>query len=214
MRIEGEHVFAAAPDIVWPLVHDPAVLARSLPGCNKMERVSSQEYKGAITFGTGPMRGVFNGRIILTDIEAPHRFRLHVDGRGPNGYLRGAGEIALHTNSNQTTTMTYAGDVEVGGRLADASARLLATSARAVVRQCLEGLDAHLAARTQIHTTTIPAQAPATDTHHQPPPYLREAAAGLGVAASVLLLLKWLFDRWTSRFAGKVARQVRAELDS
>ncbi|HIP70806.1 MAG TPA: hypothetical protein EYH05_05355, partial [Anaerolineae bacterium] len=59
---------------------------------------------------------------------------------------KGTGDLHL-TEENGSTILTYAGDAQVGGRLASVGQRLLETSARAIIRQSLEGLDQQIQAR-------------------------------------------------------------------
>ena len=43
MKLEGNYSFEAPLDTVWQGLFDPEVLARTLPGCDKLERQGDQK---------------------------------------------------------------------------------------------------------------------------------------------------------------------------
>ncbi|GAB4279817.1 MAG: hypothetical protein Kow0080_32330 [Candidatus Promineifilaceae bacterium] len=225
MKIAGEHVFAASPDVVWPMLQDPTVLANVLPGCEKLEEISPNTYEGVLKVRVGPVQGVFQGTIKLENIKATDSqnmgYDMQVEGSGPSGFVRGQGSLQLN-GDNQSTSMTYEGDVQVGGRIASVGQRLLDTSARAVIRQSLEGLDRLVAAKTQVHTTGLtPSEATRiSETAVPSPPSQTEFALGVAknildelvppeqrgnlgakivLALGALLFVKWLCGRSASK---------------
>ncbi len=47
MKIEGSHTFNnVSRDVVWPMLLDPAVLAKVMPGCDRLEKSGDNEYEG------------------------------------------------------------------------------------------------------------------------------------------------------------------------
>lgn len=224
MKIAGEHVFAASPDVVWPMLQDPTVLANVLPGCEKLEEISPHTYEGVLKVRIGPVQGVFQGTIKLENIKTVDSqnmgYDMQVEGSGPSGFVRGSGALQL-TGDAQSTTMTYEGDVQIGGRIASVGQRLLDTSARAVIRQSLEGLDRLIAAKTQVHTTRLAStEAKTQETAVPVPPSQTEFALGVAknildelippeqrgnlgtkivLALGALLLVKWLCGRSASK---------------
>jgi carbon monoxide dehydrogenase subunit G len=51
MKLEGTYTFAAPRDVVWGALMDPEILARVMPGCDKLEQVGDNDYQGMIKFG-------------------------------------------------------------------------------------------------------------------------------------------------------------------
>ena len=46
MKIQGEHCFEVPVALVWPALLDPAVLARTLPGRDRLERTGDNGFGG------------------------------------------------------------------------------------------------------------------------------------------------------------------------
>ena len=148
VKVAGELVFEAGRQDVWDGLLDPEVLAATMPGCDKLELVGENQYEGILNIKVGPVQGKFKGRIELDDIEAPSGYSMKVDGQGAPGFVKATAKISLAEKDGGGTLMTYDGDAQVGGRIASVGQRLLESSAKAIVKQSLEGLDGTLAART------------------------------------------------------------------
>ncbi|RMG91926.1 MAG: carbon monoxide dehydrogenase [Chloroflexi bacterium] len=230
MKIEGTHTFNAPRNVVWPMLLDPQVLANVMPGCEKLEKVGENDYTGVLKIRVGPVQGTFNGKVTLNNLTPPESYEMVVDGKGPAGFVKGNGRLRLEENGD-TTTMHYEGDVQVGGRIASVGQRLLDTSARAIIRQSLEGLDQQVNARMQAQN----APTSSADTTDTPPPLAAaptQTEFALGVAKNfleelipeeqrsdlmtkglvllgTLLLIRLLGNWWANRIAHKVARILK-----
>ena len=174
MKLEGTYPFNAPRDIVWPLLQDPEILASIMPGCEKLEKVSENEFEGILKIKVGPVQGTFNGKVTITDVNEPQSYNIIIDGKGAPGFVKGQGGVNLVEEDGQTV-LKYEGDAQVGGRLASVGQRLLDTSARAIVRQGLEGLDQQVQARLAPPTNRTTPQAITPP----PPPSQIEFASGV-----------------------------------
>jgi carbon monoxide dehydrogenase subunit G len=229
MKIEGTHIFTASREIVWPLLLNPEVLASVLPGCEELEQVGEHEYKGVLQIRIGPIQGKFHGVVTLSEINAPEGFQLSVDGKGAPGFIKGSGKLELAAD-NGSTRLQYEGDAHVGGRIASVGQRLLDTSARAIVRQSLEGLDLQVQAQSQ--PTAVPGTGPTSIAPKLAAPTQTEFASGVvknmleelippekraGFFSKSLLVLGAilflsLIDRWRiNRIARKVASAIQKQ---
>ena len=146
MEVSGEYTFDAPQEEVWAALRDPDVLGSVMPGGQGFEEVGENEYEGAMNVRVGPVQGNFRGKIRLSDIQEPTSYHITVDGRGAPGFVKGEGSLELEGRGDQTH-MTYAGEAQVGGRIASLGQRLLDTSARSLIRQSLESLNAYLVAQ-------------------------------------------------------------------
>ncbi|MGQ0648461.1 MAG: SRPBCC family protein [Gemmatimonadaceae bacterium] len=146
MKIAGDYVFAAPRAVVWEGLLDPRVLAAVLPGCERLELAGANEYEGQLKIKVGPVQGDFLGKVKLEDLQPPTSYRMVIDGRGTQGFVKATAAIAL-TDDGAGTRMSYDSDAQVGGRIASVGQRLIESSARAIVKQSLEGLDAAMRAR-------------------------------------------------------------------
>ena len=127
---------------------DPSVLARALPGGEQLERVDENRYRAVMNVKVGPVQGRFEGKIEIDDIAAPERYVMRVDGQGAPGCVNGEGLLQL-AEQDGGTLLTYAGDVNVGGRIAGVSQRLIESTARSITRQGLQVLEQMIQARMQ-----------------------------------------------------------------
>jgi hypothetical protein len=159
MKVQGSHTFDAPREQVWRALLDPAILARTLPGCEKLERVGETDFQGALNVQVGPVKGQFQGTLQISDLRPLEGYHMKLDGKGPSGFMSGEGELRL-ADAGSSTLLTYDLDAQVGGRIAGVGQRLIESSAKSISRQGLEGLARELAAmpvRESGETAAVPA---------------------------------------------------------
>ncbi len=169
MKIGGEYLFAAPQDVVWDSLLDPVVLASVLPGCERLDRTGDNEYEGQLHIKVGPVQGTFEGKVTLKDIVRPDRYGMTIDGRGAPGFVKAEATLSLKAESG-STRLTYDSDAQVGGRIASVGQRLVESSARAIVKQSLEGLSAAITARAAAAAANAAGAGRATAPPSTPPP--------------------------------------------
>ncbi|MGF1510555.1 MAG: carbon monoxide dehydrogenase subunit G [Myxococcota bacterium] len=148
MKIAGDYVFEAPQSIVWEALLDPVALAATLPGCDKLEREGTH-YEGDLNVKVGPVQGKFHGKIDLSDVNEPQGYTINVDGRGQPGFVKAVANVKLSQHDDAHTKIEYDADAKVGGRVASVGQRLLDASARAIIKQSLEGLNETVKARAE-----------------------------------------------------------------
>jgi uncharacterized protein len=146
MKIGGDYTFDGPQELVWQTLLDPTTLAQVLPGADKLEQVGDNEYEAALTIKVGPIQGQFMAKVTLEDIQPPNAYTMQVDGRGAPGFVKATGHLTLAPDGDRTK-VSYRGDAQVGGRLASVGQRLMETSAKAIIGQSLDGLNAAVKAR-------------------------------------------------------------------
>ena len=182
MKIQGEHTFDAPRERVWRALLDPEVLARTLPGCERLERTGENEYRGVLNVQVGPVKGQFQGTLQLADILPLEGYHMKLDGSGPSGFMNGQGELRL-ADAPAGTTLRYDLDTQIGGRIAGLGQRLVESSAKSITRQGLEGLARELALMTDPATEKeeeTATAAPAPSITPAPPPTAGTAHPGRG----------------------------------
>ncbi len=233
MKLEGSYTFEAPRDLVWEMFLDPDVLARIMPGCQKLERVGEDEYEGKLKIKVGPVQGLFNGNVKLSDLEPPHTYKMKVKGKGPSGIVDGVGQVRLEQEGHHTI-MYYTGDAKVSGKIASVGQRLMDSSAKAITKQSLDNLDKQIQARLAADAAPTLAEdagvdtavsTPRPDITPPPPPSQTEFALGVAkemandalqddrqkylliglTAVGLLILCNW----WTNIIARRVARIIR-----
>lgn len=160
MKLQGTYTFDAPRERVWRALLDPAILARTLPGCEKLERVGENNYLGVLNVQVGPVKGQFQGTLVLTDVRPLEGYHMKLDGKGPAGFMNGEGDLRL-TDAGSSTMLTYDIDSQVGGRVAAVGQRLLESSSKSVARQGLEGLAREISAMGDSEAAAAPIPPPA-----------------------------------------------------
>ena len=125
MKIEGTSEVPAPRDRVWAAFLDPDTLAKAIPGCEKLEAVGPGEYKATMKVGVGPIKGTFDGKVRLFDLEPPNKYRMAVEGTGAPGFVRGDATMQLSDADGGNTRVGYNADVQVGGLIASVGQRML-----------------------------------------------------------------------------------------
>ena len=147
MIVEGTHVFPGPRDVVWSLLLDPDVLAKTMPGHATIARVSDDRYEGKMEMGIGPISAAsFDLTITLTDRVAPERYAMQIDGRGKFGFTRGNAAVSLAAEG-AATRMQYQADLTVGGKVAAIGQRLLDSVSKLLLRQGLDAMTRELEQR-------------------------------------------------------------------
>ena len=81
MELKGERQLPADRATAWALLNDSEVLKLCVPGCESMTANGTSSYDILMTTAIGPVRARFKGKLSLTDIEAPRRYRLLFEGQ-------------------------------------------------------------------------------------------------------------------------------------
>ena len=157
MKIEGQHTFNVSQKTLWNALLDPGILSKTLPGCEGLEEVGENDYKGVMNIGIGPVQGRFDGKFSILDINPLKSYQLKLGGRGPSGFVEGKGEIRLEPEEN-STILHYTIDAQIGGPIAGVGQRLLESSARSIARQGLEQLHQLVTAQHKSESSGIPSQ--------------------------------------------------------
>ena len=144
MNLDGSAVLHASPEEVWTALTDPAVLARTIPGCLSLERVGDDSYRMNVAAGVGAVKGTYAGEVHLTDQQRPKSYVMHASGAGAPGQVRATVTIELSPNG-EGTTLTYSADAVVGGPVAGVGQRMITGVAKRMAAQFFTAVDAELA---------------------------------------------------------------------
>lgn len=140
MQLTGEQTIAASPEAVYDAMLDPEVLQNALPGCEKLEATGENEYNATMTIGIGMIKGKYNGTVKITDQNRPESFRMHIEGKGPQGQLAGDGDIGFAANGEGGTTVSYVGEATLRGVLARIGGRVVQPAAKMIVGKFFDSL--------------------------------------------------------------------------
>lgn len=158
MKLQGSHPLDAPRQVVWEALLDPDVLAKTLPGIERLERTEGDRFEAAMNIKVGPVQGKFDGHVELTDLDPPDGYRMKMHGQGAPGFVDGRGAVTLTDADGGGTEIAYDLDVQVGGRLAGVGQRLLDTTAKSLARQAVESLGRQVGARAKAAEVDGPAE--------------------------------------------------------
>jgi uncharacterized protein len=147
MKILGEQRLPAAPERVWELFNDPNRLTRLIPGCEKLDRLAPDEFAGTVNVGIAAIKGAYSGKLKLEEIRPPEHYKIMVDGKGKQGFMRGTGTLDLAADGrHEETIVKYSGDVQVGGPLMQVGQRVIDSAAKMMLGQFFAAAAAELLA--------------------------------------------------------------------
>lgn len=134
MDISGTYTLSAPRERVWSALQDPDMLRRTIPGCERLERADDGSYNVRLNVGVAAVKGVYDGKLRLTDLDPPARYRIVVDGKGLRGVLHGDGVLTLDAADANTTVISYQGTALLGGALAGVGNRLAGGAAGMLIK--------------------------------------------------------------------------------
>ncbi len=140
MKVSGSANLHAPREQVWTALNDPAVLVRTIPGCQRLEAIDTDAYRMTITAGVASIKGIYTGEVRLTDQQPPDRFVLKAAGSGGPGTVSADVLVSLGGDGD-TTTLTYDADAIVGGMIGGVGQRMLTGVAKKTAGEFFSAVD-------------------------------------------------------------------------
>lgn len=157
MKISGEATVHAPVERVWQALRDPAVLARTIPGCEQLESTGPSRYRMTVTAGVASTEGTYSGTVEMRERQRPSSFAISAGGAGAPGTIEGDVHVWL-SEVDGATQLRYDVDATLGGLIGGLGQRLLAGVASRSAGEFFAALDDVLTG----HAAPVsPAQAPA-----------------------------------------------------
>jgi len=136
---EGEAFFPAEPKRVWETLLDPDAMAKAIPGCEALSTVRRNTYRGSLRIGVGPVRGLFDAHVRLSDMTEHEAVTLHGQLLGALGSSQGSARIRLRPE-NGGTRLSYSYEIKLAGKVAAVGSRMLSGAAKALIAQFIKAL--------------------------------------------------------------------------
>ena len=191
MKLNGQRSIPRSQQIVWDALNDPAILARAIPGCEKLERTGTDEFHMEMLAVVGPVRARFKATLAMSEVEPPRSYVLTFNGNGGvAGFGNGSARVELQEQGDGTL-MQYEASAQVGGKIAQVGARLVQAMAPAAVAAGVAvEAPAEAAAPAAAPAPAIEAPAAAATAIAGPRAWYRRPA--LWVAVIVAIVVWWL----------------------
>lgn len=202
MKVTGSATLHAPREAVWTALNDPAVLARTIPGCEQLEEAGPDAYRMTLSAGVASIKGTYIGEVALTDPSPPQAFTLRASGAGAPGTVQAAVRVTLHEESNDLTRLEYDADAVVGGMIGGVGQRVLSGVAKKTAGEFFRAVDDVLTGRLPVAaadllsapvsptaTGSAGPHAPPTTYNSSPPASLGDKSfvRGMAVGASLAL---------------------------
>ena len=141
MKLSGSATMNATPEQVYAAFNDPGVLARCLPGCEKLTEIGESHYKMTITAGVAAIKGTYEGEVALVDGTPPSAFTLKASGAGGPGTVSADVFMKLAPTAAGGTDLLYDADAVVGGTIGGVGQRMLNGVAKKMAGQFFAAVD-------------------------------------------------------------------------
>lgn len=151
MDMQGKRQLGVTQQQAWDALNDPDVLKTSLKGCDKFEATEDGQYAVSMAVKVGPVSAKFNGKVTLSEIEAPQRYKLAFEGQGGvAGFGKGASQVSLSPlpdDPDAGCELAYTVQAQVGGKIAQLGQRLVDGAAKSMADDFFKRFDAEMQRR-------------------------------------------------------------------
>jgi carbon monoxide dehydrogenase subunit G len=125
MKISGDNTIPHPVERVWDALLDPAVLVRTIPGCERLETTGENTYAMTVTAGVAAIRGTYDGTCALSDLKEHESLVMRLQGAGAPGTIDATVNVAFAPAGDGATRVTYDADAVVGGMVGGVGQRML-----------------------------------------------------------------------------------------
>lgn len=199
MKVSGQAVLNASPQAAWDALLDPAVLVRTIPGCERLETTGENSYAMTVNAGVAAIKGTYSGTVELRDLDEPRSLIMRAAGAGAPGTIDTSVQVRFTDDGDDgtTTRVNYDADAVVGGMLGGVGQRMLTSVSKRMAGEFFGAVDAVLTGNEVLAPTASDAGAGVTEAAARgtvftapPPPAANrdEFVKGILVGAGLVLL--------------------------
>ncbi|MEU4515929.1 carbon monoxide dehydrogenase subunit G [Nonomuraea wenchangensis] len=189
MRVAGSAVIGVQKERLWAALQDPAVLVRTIPGCERLEETGPGAYRMTVNAGVASIKGVYQGEVVLTEPVPCEGFTLRARGQGAPGTVEATVQLRLSEADGAGgqdgaggTRVDYDAEAVIGGMIGGVGQRMLGSVAKRTAGEFFSAVEQHLCA------APAGAAAPADAAASAGAPALAGAPAGAPASASAAVL--------------------------
>ena len=186
ISIREQITIAAAPETVWPLLSDPALVASCIPGASLTKAGDNGAYQGTMRVKFGPTVAQFRGEAVLAYDHAARRCTIEgrgIDGRGAS---RATASGIVEATGTEATLLKVEGNFNVTGPLETFANAGGVHLARAILAEFAENVSKLVVERGT--TSPLPAASPPAPSEgsfsdNSPQPARERMGGGMAPAA-------------------------------
>ncbi|MFQ3535957.1 MAG: SRPBCC domain-containing protein [Aggregatilineales bacterium] len=152
MLLGGTFIFNAPQVAVWMALMDIEAIRMALGVHQLVPTGQARTWRAAVRFNLLFLNNTSSYLVQMSEVDAPHSYRLNVRGEGRNSLLSGSGVIRLCPLEDERTQLSWRAEGAFAGAL-----RLIAPS---IVQQAVSALSHSFFSRLAAHIRTSEAQTP------------------------------------------------------
>lgn len=161
MNVMGEASVRGSAEAAWDALHDAAVLARAIPGCERFEVSGPGIGEFVATTALPAIGGTYAGKLAIAERQRPDLLRLTLSATGDQATVAADVTVRLGANPGEatpldppegegadaTTLVSYEANGTVTGPASAAGTRLLAVAAKRLASEFFAAIDESVAAQ-------------------------------------------------------------------
>jgi uncharacterized protein len=144
MKISGTNTIPFPVDQVWDALLDPAVLVRTIPGCERLETTGDHAYDMTVTAGVAAIRGTYSGACVMSDLDSHSSLVMRVQGAGAPGTVDATVNVRF-AEVEDGTQVAWDADAIVGGMVGGVGQRMLSSVSRRMAGEMFDAVGRELA---------------------------------------------------------------------
>ena len=152
MKVAGSYILDGTRECIWPLIYDPASLVAFIPGCEQIEQISPDEYRGQVHIRLPAVGGTYTTYVKLIERDEPDYCCFAGEVNGAAGSVSGTASFWLKVMDAQTL-LEYEGQALISGPLARLDSRFVEGVAQTLIKQGLAKLNQQV----RLKQATLPA---------------------------------------------------------
>ena len=119
-------------DEVWAALNNDKFLAKAIPGCQELTKLSDTELTAKVKLKIGPVSATFTGEVTLSELNPPRSYVISGSGKGGvAGGATGSARVELEPiDDGAGTRLNYEVDAAVTGKIAQLGSRLIESTAK------------------------------------------------------------------------------------
>lgn len=179
MEMQASRSLAVSQQQAWEALNDPETLKACLAGCDRFEPQGDDQYAVGMAVKVGPVSAKFSGKVTLSDITPPERYRIAFEGQGGvAGFGKGEADVTLTPEPDDAAgqprcLLSYSVQAQVGGKIAQLGQRLIDGAAKSTADDFFKRFEAEMQSRYG------PPPAPAVDASVEAPAEKTGVMSGL-----------------------------------
>jgi carbon monoxide dehydrogenase subunit G len=139
MKITGHHTIPFPVEKIWDALLDPAVLVRTIPGCERLTTTGEHTYAMTVTAGVAAIRGTYDGTCTLSDLKEHESLVMRLQGAGAPGTI----DATVHVSfgyADGLTSIDYDADAIVGGMVGGVGQRMLGSVSKRMAAEFFDNV--------------------------------------------------------------------------